>query len=312
MAEYTRRWPVWHQEPVEDTYADAAFFEGVEVALDKLLGKDTPAIDEVGVWTPASGGLVYQKIGTNQLADGAVTNLKIAAAAGIPYSKLSLAGSVKLNADIDTTTALAIARLAGYPADGTQVLKGDGTWGAVSSSGVLGRQTTTQDIANSVAETSVIGAASVGSFTVAAGVLSTFKMLRLHVVGDFLKNNVAGDTLTLRVKFGGVTLYAGSILAATVGTARHPWHLSVWIGNLGAANAQTMTGQFGPVENATAAAPTTGIGNPVGGSAVGQGEIGGSSTVDTTVAQAIDVTAQWSAASVNNSFRARYAVLELV
>jgi len=126
--EYTKRHAVWHDKPATDTPILAADLQAFDDALDKLLGKDTPAVDEVGVWTPGSGGLIYQKVGTNQLADGAVTNVKVAAAAAIAYSKLNLAGSVKLNADVDTTTALAIARLAGYPGDGTKRLAGDGSW----------------------------------------------------------------------------------------------------------------------------------------------------------------------------------------
>lgn len=140
MAEYTRRRApgAWHDKPTLDSPIDAAFLEGVEVALDKLLGKDTPAVDEVGVWTPGSGGLIYQKVGTNQLADGSVTNVKLAAnavddtkvvaGAAIAYAKLALGGKVKLDTDVDAATALAIARLAGFPNDATKRLAGDGNW----------------------------------------------------------------------------------------------------------------------------------------------------------------------------------------
>jgi hypothetical protein len=121
---------VWHNLPTQDTPIDATFLEGVEVALDKLLGKDTPAVDEVGVWTPGSGGLIYQKIGTNQIAAGAVLDAQVGAAAAIAYTKLALAGKIKLNSDVDTSTALAIARLAGFPNDVTKALLGDGTWGS--------------------------------------------------------------------------------------------------------------------------------------------------------------------------------------
>lgn len=38
--------------------------------------------------------------------------------------------------NIDPTAALGIAKLAGYPADATKVLRGDGTWGSASFAGV--------------------------------------------------------------------------------------------------------------------------------------------------------------------------------
>lgn len=157
MADYTRRYPAWHNRPTLDTPIDAQALQGIEDALMKLLGNDTAAIDEVGVWAPASGGMVWQKIGANQiaagavgnaalaalavdngkLAAGAVDNAKVAAAAAIAYSKLALSGSIKLNADVDVTTALAIARLAGYPTDGTKALFGDGTWKVPTSLGTI-------------------------------------------------------------------------------------------------------------------------------------------------------------------------------
>lgn len=59
MPEYTRRWAAWHNKPTQDTPADAAFYEGVEVALDKLLGKDTPGNNEVPSWSTAAGGVLW-------------------------------------------------------------------------------------------------------------------------------------------------------------------------------------------------------------------------------------------------------------
>jgi hypothetical protein len=83
--------------------------------------------------------------------NGGIDNTNINAAAAIAYSKLALANAIKLNADIDPATSLAIARLAGFPNDVTKALLGDGTWGPMAGwaklydSGALGAAAATID-----------------------------------------------------------------------------------------------------------------------------------------------------------------------
>lgn len=176
------------------------------------------------------------------------------------------------------------------------------------------------DVVSTAAETSVFAP------SVAGGLMSTNRMLRATIIGDFLYNNAITDTVTFKVKFGGTTFMAdtiGNSTSALTGAVRFPWKLVVEIANIGAANSQfinallLMTGQQGGAYSSA----TTGIGflsaletnansrdQPAGG-ILGISTLG---TIDTSLAQSLDVTAQWSTSSANNSWRARYSVLELV
>ena len=197
-----------------------------------------------------------------------------------------------------------------------QFMKWDGTnWvpATLPATGisVYDRVTTAVDVNTSVTETSIYTKSITGND------MSTNKMLRLSAIGDYLHNNAAGDTLTLRVKFGGTTFYAyAGLLGNVTGAARHPWVLDLRVANLGATNSQMIAGSV-ITESADTGAATTGIGQWAVTDAFGQkmsaAPLGISTlgTIDTTANQTLDVTVQWSASSANNSWRMRYAVLEL-
>jgi len=187
----------------------------------------------------------------------------------------------------------------------TKFLRGDGSWAAPLPQ-TYDRAVATIDVLSTAAETAIY------SKLVAAADMGTDRALRLLLSGDYLHNNVAGDTVTVRVKFGGTTFWA-ALLGSIGGTGdpdRHPWRLALDIANLGAANSQSISGQLS-LALTTDANPTTGIGGasaqfeiPFGASGLG--------TIDTASAQTLEVTIQWSAASSNNSWRRRSGILELV
>jgi hypothetical protein len=174
---------------------------------------------------------------------------------------------------------------------------------------VYDRVTAALDVNTDVTERTLYTKSIVG------GDMSIDKMLRLTLKGDFLHNNVAGDTVRIRVKFGGTTFLSDTFDADNVIAAlRQPWKLVIEIANLGVANSQHIDAQFWG-RAATEPAPTNGIGawDAVARDSV-EGAMGISTlgTIDTTTAQTLDVTVQWSASSANDSWRRRYAVLELV
>lgn len=188
----------------------------------------------------------------------------------------------------------------------------DNVLGFPVQSRFLDRSATTADIANTAAETTLY------SFEVGAGELSVDRMLRLTLVGDYLHNNAVGDALTFRVKFGGTTFMAfsfGGSFGNVVGANRQAWKAAVEIVNLNATNSQMMSLE-GHAVRANQAAPTAGVGGIYDsintGIAGGLAGISTPGTIDTTLAQTLTVTGQWSAASVNNSFRKRHGLLELV
>lgn len=238
----------------------------------------------VPVWNGSAW--VPQKISESQVTAGTLTNASINAAAAIAYSKLALTGSV-LNADL--AGSIALSKLAQTVAV------------------VYDRSTAGVDVNTSTTETSLY------TKSITGGDMSTNRMLRLSMFGDVLHNNVAGDTVTWKFKFGGTTFFADtSSVSAATGAARQPWRADIRVANLGAANSQMIEGIWNYVVPGTAA-PTTGIGDiQTGTTAAGEGAISTLGTIDTTTAQTLDITIQWSASSANNSFRLRYAVLELV
>lgn len=220
-----------------------------------------------------------------------VGNAQVAAGAAIAYSKLNLAGSI-VNADINASAAIALSKLAstvGY---------------------VYDRTTTTVDVNTSTTETSIYTKSITGND------MGTNRMLRLTMVGDYLHNNVAGDNIRMRIKFGGTTLWdSGAInsFGGVLGAARHPWRWQIHLSNMGATNSQMLESLM-LEEFANTGAPTTGIGLAASGAGfiVVPGGISTLATIDTTSAQTLDVTVQWSASSVNDSLRMRYSVLELI
>ena len=149
------------------------------------------------------------------------------------------------------------------------------------------------------------------SVTVPANKMGTNGIVRVQMYGDYVHNNVAADTITVRIKFGGLTSWAqASNLGNAVAATRHPWLLDFFIANKGATNAQELFGSvqtegadFGPASTGIGAAfvETTSAIFPALAST------SGAPTIDTTVNQSLLVSVQWSASSANNSWRRRWA-----
>ena len=173
------------------------------------------------------------------------------------------------------------------------------------------------DVVSTASETALY------SKSISAGDLSSDRMLRLTIRGDILNNTGASHSFTLKVKFGGTTIYdstgSGWVLATAAG--RRPFKLLVELANLNATNIQFMGGEM-LVGNATGA--TTGIGR-LGddvGSASGsqsstQGLIhmfssNGTHAVDTTAACTLEVTVTPSLNSASLSVRRKHGILELL
>ncbi len=169
-------------------------------------------------------------------------------------------------------------------------------------------------VINRVASTVTIGGSTettIYSYTVPANTMGTNKALRLTMIGDRLNDSGATKTITLRVKFGGTTLYQD--VTATFADAnlnRYPWNATVVLANQDATNAQTLGGQINFGINTTV--PATGFGD------LGVDEIiaatpfvGVAGTIDTTQDRLLEVTVQHSASHASNNIRLHYALLEL-
>jgi hypothetical protein len=192
------------------------------------------------------------------------------------------------------------------------VLKTDGQLQVGSAGlqvgGVLDRSTALVDIQNSTVEQSLY------SKVIPAGAMGIDKMLRLTMLCDLLYNS-SGNNLTIKIKFGGVTIFSDVFNQGVTDAARRPFILNIWLANCGAANSQMMSAQAMNIRIADTHTPTTGLGGADFRNIIFAGlaaSLNALATVDTTVAQTLDITAQWSAAGTTLSIRKRYASLEVV
>lgn len=144
--------------------------------------------------------------------------------------------------------------------------------------------------------------------TITGGDMGTDRMLRLTMLGDILFNDGASGT-TLRIKFGGTTLWEDTI-ASSASATRRPYALQLFLGNQGSASVQFLAGTW----NFGGVGATTGLGD-VNFTDAGQPNAfssGGTAALNTAVNQDLVVSAQHSANSANLSIRRFYAILELL
>lgn len=235
-------------------------------------------------------------------------------ASTIQQSLIDAKGDLIVGSAADTATRLAVGAdnfvLTADTAAGPGV-----KWAAVPAAAdpILSRVTTTVDVTNTTAETNLI------NYSVGGNVMSTNKMVRFTLLGDYLFNSATTDSMTLRIKFGGTTFIADVATGAAISASRAPWKITGHVQNLGATNSQMILADILHPETGTA--PTTGIGSydgltintnsrntPTGG-VLGISTLG---TIDTTTAQSLVVSAQWNVTTVNVSWRMRCAVIELL
>ena len=171
--------------------------------------------------------------------------------------------------------------------------------------GVYDRVTTDTDVVSTVAETTLY------TKSIAASDLGTNLSLRLTIIGDILYNNNNADTFELKLKYGATTLI-DQVFTPGVGTAaaRRAFKLTAILSNKGATNSQTGLLEFLMSLGQT---PAAGVGGALDDAAAkGSSVLYGTSSIDSTAAQNLVVTVQWSANSANDSFRGHQFLLEWV
>ena len=174
------------------------------------------------------------------------------------------------------------------------------------AAGAFATQNTTNDVVSTAAETSLT------SFTVAANALGSNGWLRLNLVGDYLNNGGSAQTLRVRVKFGGTTVWDSTTANLANVANRRTVGMTVVLANKNATNSQAIGGFFWIGDNT---APTTGLGSigvTVGNSAAYATQFTGTDpAANTTSNQTLEVTVQHNASGANLSCRRLAAMLEL-
>ncbi len=175
----------------------------------------------------------------------------------------------------------------------------------------LAIETADRDVANTLSELS-LWSTTAGGVTVPANAMGANGSVTMLLAGDSLHNNGINDAVTIRVKFGGVTIYQDlSPMGDLIGPSRQAWLFRFRISNRGATNAQFMFG-FSAMPKADQGVPAVGLGQlEIRNLAVVPFCSSAPHAIDTTADQSVDVTAQWSVASVNNSLRKRWAQIVL-
>jgi hypothetical protein len=194
-----------------------------------------------------------------------------------------------------------------------------GTLPASRVSGVVTspyRKTTVKQIVNSTAEADLLNS----EITLAAGVLGTNKVAKLTAWGDSLFNGGSTATPRFKLKLGATTLIDTNSINASISNEanRWGWRLVAEIANT-AANAQTVSFaldftigfgmnsgfRFTTGEGSLLMIP----GSPTGGHLIGTGV--NTAAVDTTVAQALQLTATLALASANIDIKLLGALVEI-
>jgi len=175
--------------------------------------------------------------------------------------------------------------------------------GISTGGGAENRVTDTVTITNTTTETTVY------SYTVPANKLSTNKMLRLTLVGDYLNNSGANRSLRLRIYLGDTLIFDDSGSVVSPYPDLRAWRLTLNLSNLGAVDSQFLSGFFNVSSASEALVGTGDFAGTVDDCTL---TFCGSASEDTTADKLFKVTLTFSAANENLTLKCYYALLELI
>jgi hypothetical protein len=184
---------------------------------------------------------------------------------------------------------------------GGQDSQGQSSVGGVRRFGLIPAYTS---IANTAAETALY------SQVIKANTLGIRRAVRVYLHGLLLNNSGAGQTMTLRFKYGG-TNFMGDVTPNIPADANsRPYRIELWLQNVDGAAQNVMSARvtIGPV----IAVSVGGFGDLAGAALVDQCLLSALAAVDTTLDQTLQVTLQFGAANANLSILTYTGYAELV
>lgn len=162
---------------------------------------------------------------------------------------------------------------------------------------LLARDVTTDDVVNSLVETTVFTA------SIAGGTLGSDRGMRLTLIGDYLNNAGVTPNLVVRAKYGVTSFAAATFIAIPANASRRALVIDAVLSAAGATNAQVASARItlGAVGSAlgTTLTPTS---NFVG--------VRNAHAIDSTSAQTLSVTFEHDTADANISARALSVLVE--
>jgi Collagen triple helix repeat (20 copies) len=230
-----------------------------------------------------SGGIKWVQVGDAMVVAG--SNLaKLAAVTGTADGTKLLRddGSWQKLADASVLAGSNLSKLAavtGTPT-GAKFLRDDGSWQTPAGGGGPTAYTATFDIVNSTSLTTLISQL--------LPVLGANSLILISVEGFYTNSSGTSKTATFQVLLGGNILWSDTSPAITQGAGLRPVFWQMQIQNEGVVNSQRMAGEFRM--GSLAAGAGGGLGS-WGSGDVTNYTIGGSSTVNTGVAQTLVLNA---------------------
>ena len=150
------------------------------------------------------------------------------------------------------------------------------------------------------------------STTIKGSIMNSNGSLRCRISGNLLQNTVTATDWTLRIKFGGTTIYQDLVLSAyaTQSANRMPYVLEFYIFNKNATNSQGMAGNWQLNDNG---APTTGTGDITDDEQQGNAtlQLATDPAKDTTADQTLAVTMQMSNSNASIETRVEHVIVEI-
>lgn len=171
--------------------------------------------------------------------------------------------------------------------------------------GVLERNTTAIDVVSSA------GVSVIAALTAPAGAMSTDRMIRATIIGDYLNNTGSNATLLWSIRFGPVpTIMWEDGPSASIGTSatRRRFQMQFVIANIASASVQQLSGSW--FLTLAQAGSGGGIGD-VDTGFINTG-FGGTAAVNTAIAQPLNICVQHNTSSASLSIRKTYSMLELL
>ena len=173
-------------------------------------------------------------------------------------------------------------------------------------SGVIFTQTANQTVVNTVTETTLIGT-GVGTVTLPANFLkSAFgtagRTIRITARGIYGTDLVA-PTLNIRVKLGSTTVVSTGVITTAANLTNKFWEATAYITCRTSGATGTVMGNGAFLHDDALANNTLSIWGMTNT---------GTTTINTTEAQAIDVTAEWGTADADNTITCQILTLEVL
>jgi len=157
-----------------------------------------------------------------------------------------------------------------------------------------------------------------GTVTLPSGLFLAGRILRVRMGGDFLINS-GTPTFTLKIVYGGTTMFGDVSLNGSASAVRGSWHLDFNLIAQGNSD-QALVGFItlaGTVTAGRVAGSVAGFGNIVGSLAVGTRPIttpfNGAAAIDSDAGdRTLDVTWQMSVSNAADEIVREYAIYELI